>query len=84
MRKRLIVLVLCAVLVSAGSITFVVSAHPVGSNTVKQSGIFFIIAALYKFWQSKINPVLRLFSHEDNLGSGTCYYDLRTGERICD
>ena len=56
MRKILIVLVLCAVLVSAVSVTSVVSARQVGSNTVKQSGIFFKIAQLYKFWRSKLNP----------------------------
>jgi len=56
MRKSLIVLVLCAILVSAVSVTSVVSARQVSSNTVKQSGIFFKIAQLYKFWRSKLNP----------------------------
>jgi hypothetical protein len=53
MRKRLIALILCAVLVSAVSVTSVVSARQVDA---RQSGIYYILAALYKFWQSKMNP----------------------------
>ena len=60
MRKTLIALVLCAVLVSTVSLTSVVSARQVSSSssTVKQNGIAFVIAAIYKFWQSKLNPTL--------------------------
>jgi hypothetical protein len=53
MRKRLIVVILCAILVSALSVTSVVSAHQVDA---RQSDIYFILASLYKFWQSKMNP----------------------------
>ena len=64
MRKTLIALVLCAVLVSTVSLTSVVSARQVGSNTVNQNGpsggylvrVAFLIAGIYKFWQSKLNP----------------------------
>jgi len=39
------------------SVTTVVSARQVGSNTVKQSGISLSqIIAIYKFWQNKENP----------------------------
>ena len=86
MQKRLIVLVLCAVLVSAVSVTSVVSARQV-SNSNRLGGIFFIIAALYKFWQSKMNPTLTsLINHilgGDNLGGGICIYDPVTDETHC-
>jgi opacity protein-like surface antigen len=71
MQKRLIVLVLCVVLVSAVSVTSVVSTRHV-SNSNRLGGAFFIIEALYKFWQSKLNPTLTsLINHilgGDNLG----------------
>ncbi|MFZ1021349.1 MAG: hypothetical protein WCE82_10870 [Halobacteriota archaeon] len=55
MRKTLVALVLCAVLVSTMSLTSVVSARQ-ASNSANQGGVGFIIAAIYKFWQSKLNP----------------------------
>jgi hypothetical protein len=38
------------------SVTSVVSAHQVGSNTVKKSDLGSRIIAIYKFWQAKLNP----------------------------
>lgn len=57
MRKRLIVLVLCAVLVSAMSVTSVVSAREVGTDGgARQTGINYIIGALRLIWRGIQNP----------------------------
>jgi glutamate mutase epsilon subunit len=57
MRKRLIALVLCAVLVSAMSVTSVVSARKVSTDGgARQTGINYIIAALQQIWRGIQNP----------------------------
>jgi hypothetical protein len=61
MQKRLIVLVLCAVLVSAVTVTSTVSARQVHINTVKQSGDLSaaIAAALSSILNAALKPILK-------------------------
>jgi hypothetical protein len=60
-QKRLIVLVLCAVLVSAVTVTSTVSARQVHSNTVKQSNDLStaIAAAIASILDAVAKPMLK-------------------------